>query len=186
MRRVAVALSLLVVLLGACRGNDDKTATDRTLPPPTSAQHVPTTVPAMTSSPISTPAGTAQGELNDVTVGDHDGFTRVVFTFADAVPGYSVKVANPPFVQDGSGKAVTVAGNGHLAVRLVARAHDDAGKPTAPRSVDGPKGGSVSEVQLIGDFEGIVNVVIGTTPKTPAFRTFTLSLPSRLVVDVSD
>jgi hypothetical protein len=120
--------------------------------------------------------------LVGVRVGAHDGFVRVVFTFSNAVPGYSVKSANPPFVQDGSGAHVTVQGIAFLAVRLVARAHDDDGKSTAPSSAG--SAGSVQEVRRTGDFEGVVNYVIGLK-QAGGFRTFTLAYPSRLVLDIA-
>jgi hypothetical protein len=180
MKRVAV---VLFVLLAACNSNDDKRVDSS--PTPTSSPG-PTTTVAFATTAISTPESTEQGELTKVTVGDHDGFTRVVFTFADAVPGYSIKPANPPFVQDGSGKTVKVTGAGHLAVRLIARAHDDTGGSTVAGIVAGPSGGSVTQVSMTGDFEGVVNLVIGTTTQPPSFRSFTLAYPSRLVVDVSD
>ena len=175
MRRVAV---VVFVLLAGC-GNDSggKAAPAATSTTTTTASS------SFSTTAVSTPENSAQGELVDVQVGDHDGFTRVVFRFANAVPGYSVKAADPPFVQDGSGKEIAVEGNGHLAVRLIARAHDDEGKTTVPTTIALPKTSSVRTVALLGDFEGVVNYVIGLSePK--GFKVFTLSAPARLVVDI--
>ena len=177
MRRVAVVLCVLLV---ACSHNADKRP--QSLPTPTSG-HGPTTTTPFATSAISTPRS-AQSQLTNVTAGDHDGFTRVVFTFADAVPGYSLKPASPPFVQDGSGARVAVRGSAFLALRLLARAHDDAGKSAAPVAIAGVSS-TLLEVRRTGDFEGVVNYVLGLNG-AKAFRTFTLAFPSRLVVDIAD
>ena len=169
-----------MLVLVACT-DSDKSETSPTTPP--SANSPTTTVPFGTT-PISTPEASAQGQLIKVAVGDHDGFVRVVFTFSNAVPGYSVKSATPPFVQDGSGKTVTVPGNAFLAVRLIARAHDEDGKSTAPSAIAHSSNGALREVRLLGDFEGVVNYVVGLG-NAGGFRTFTLAFPSRLVLDIA-
>ena len=177
MRRVAVAL---FVLLAACGANNDDSGK---APHASDTTTTTTTASSFSTTAVSTPENSAQGELVDVQVGAHTGFTRVVFRFANAVPGYSVKPAHPPFVQDGSGKDVAVEGDGHLAVRLIARAHDDDGKATVPATIAGPKTSSVRVVALLGDFEGVVNYVIGLSEPT-GFKVFALSSPARLVVDI--
>jgi hypothetical protein len=175
MRRIAFVLALV---LAACGGGD----TDLPGTATTGSQGSTTsTTTAFSSSPVSTPEDSEQGELTDVRVGEHDGFVRVVFTFANLVPGYSVKHAEPPFVQDGSGEEVTVEGDGHIAVRLTARAHDEEGKSSAPAKI--AAGAPLTEVVRLGDFEGVVNYVIGLTATRP-FKVFTLSGPARLVIDI--
>ena len=137
------------------------------------------------NSPVSTPEkNSPQGQLTDVAVGAHAGFVRVVFTFGNVVPGYEVKHAEPPFRDGGQGADHPVTGDGHIAVRLIAVAHDDDGKSTvSDKPIPGPEGSSVTEVVKIDDFEGYVNYVIGTTqPK--GFKVFTLKSPARLVIDI--
>jgi hypothetical protein len=130
---------------------------------------------------VSTPESSAQRELVNLTAGEHEGFVRIVFTFSNLVPGYSVAPAEPPFIQDGSGEEVEVRGDGHLAVRLTARAHDDEGKSSAPVAI--ASNGALQEVRRIGDFEGVVNYVIGLDHARP-FKVFTLKSPARLVIDI--
>lgn len=158
--------------LGACGDESD-------------APSAPTkTTSAYSTTDVSTPENSEQGQLTNVTVGKHDGFTRVVFTFSNLVPGYAVKNAEPPFTQDGSGNVVKVEGVSHLSVRLTARAHDD-GKPTlSTKRIAGPSGGTVTEVVPLGDFEGVVNYVIGTSD-TSGFRVLTLASPARVAVDIA-
>jgi len=179
MKRIVCACLLLVALV-ACSNSKHDTTTATTSASTTSATS--TTAP-FTTTPVSTPETTEQGQLVDVQVGDHAQFARVVFRFSNLVPGYSVRPADPPFVQDGSGKEVTVDGDGHLTVRLIARAHDDNGKSTAPSAIAVPKTSSIRGVVMTGDFEGVVNFVIGTSTPT-GFKVFTLTSPPRLVIDV--
>ncbi|MEY2418576.1 MAG: hypothetical protein QOG90_1256 [Actinomycetota bacterium] len=178
MRRIVVAV---FVLLAACGSNGGKDPV--AVPDVTGATETTNTTAPFTTTEISTPDNTKQAQLVDVQVGEHVGFVRVVFRFSDAVPGYSVRTAEPPFVQDGSGKEVTVDGNGHLAVRLIARAHDDNGKTTVPTAIAFPHTSSIRAVALLGDFEGVVNYAIGLSEPT-GFKAFTLTSPPRLVVDI--
>lgn len=173
MRKLVVVVALLGLV--AC-GNDKTNDTAATATTAVSTR--------FGTTDVSTPEATEQDVLTGVTVGRHDGFVRVVFRFANLVPGYSVKKAGPPFVQDGSGAEVQVSGNGHLELRLVARAHDDQGNPTVTtKRIAGPANTSLTEVVSTGDFEGIVNYVIGTT-EAKDFAVFTLASPPRLVIDV--
>jgi hypothetical protein len=179
-------LFLVVAVLGlvACSNDDGDEPTTTTSVASITTTTAPTPTTAFPNTDVSTPADTEQGQLTNVTVGAHDGFVRVVFTFDNLVPGYAVKKAAPPFVQDASGKEVEVAGEGHLAVRLTARAHDDEGKATVSTGrIAGPKNTSLTEVVFTGDFEGVVNYVIGTTQPT-GFKVFTLTSPARLVIDI--
>lgn len=188
MRKLLVVIALLGLV--ACSNDDDPPSTPTTTTTTdgvgrtTTTTATPTSTSSFPTTDVSTPADTQQGQLTDVTAGAHAGFVRVVFTFGNLVPGHSVKKAEPPFTQDGSGQEVEVAGEGHLAVRLTARSHDDEGKSTVSTArIAGPKNTSVTEIVPTGDFEGVVNYVIGTTgPK--GFRVFTLKSPARLVVDI--
>jgi hypothetical protein len=174
-RRIALAGVLLLGLVGCGhdKSGDNGTAASTT-----------TTAPFGTAD-VSMPTNTPQGILTRVQVGAHSGFTRVVFEFSNTVPGYSIKQAHPPFVQDGSGKTVGVTGDGHLVARLVARAHDDTGTSSVARVVTGPKNSAVTQVVMTGDFEGVVNFVIGTKSQPPSFRLAALASPPRLVIDVA-
>jgi hypothetical protein len=120
--------------------------------------------------------------LTDVRLGAHTGFERVVFEFRDHVPGYAVRYIERPVTEDGSGREVTVAGDSVLSVRLEsAAAHDDAGKTTFNRSLGNPDG-TVKQVSSTGDFEGVLNWVMGVRGR-PKFKVFE-SEGTKLVIDV--
>ncbi len=155
---------------------------------------MPTTgLPGAALTPVSTPPGDngpgLTALLRDVRTGRHDAFERVVFEFAgDVLPGYAVQYVSPPFVADPSGEPVDVAGDAFLAVRMVwASGFDlsgDLGQVyTGPTrlTVGAPV---VAELVQTGDFEAVLNWVIGVNGRRP-FRVSTLVDPVRLVIDVS-
>lgn len=111
--------------------------------------------------------------------GDTD---RVVIEFAAGkLPNWDVRLAAPPFIQDGSGKTVKVAGHAYLAVTLTnADAHTFFAGPTRFSPPGTP---NVTEVVRIGDFEGQVDQVIGLE-NLRRFQVTVLKSPSRLVIDV--
>ncbi len=123
--------------------------------------------------------------LEEIRSARNDGYDRVVFRFSDNVlPGYHLEYVDRPVRQCGSGKAVEVAGDGWLAVRLEpAQAHDERGRATVrerERALDLPV---LRELQSTCDFEGQVEWVLGVASPN-RFRVLELSDPARLVVDV--
>lgn len=115
----------------------------------------------------------------------NDEFDRVVLEFGGgALPGYRVEYVDPPVRQCGSGQPVPLRGEAWLRIRLEpARAHDGRGRATVTersRRVDLP---SLREMQLICDYEGQVEWVLGLDERGP-FRVTELINPSRLVVDL--
>jgi len=189
MKRVLVVIALLGLV--AC-GNDDDgsadttTTTEAASATSTTGTPTSTTLAAFGNTPVSRPDTSPPSVLTDVRLGSHEGFERVVFQFGklDVVPGYKVEHASGPFTQDASGADVAVSGGGHIAVRLSAAAHNEAGQTTyvGPKRIPGR--GSVTEVVMLGDFEGVVSWVIGTTADRP-FRVFSLQNPARVVIDIS-
>lgn len=154
-------------------------------PPPT------TGLPGAGTTPVSTPPGEngpgLTALLSDVRTGRHDGYERVVFEFAgEVLPGSSVRYEAPPFVADPSGEPVAVSGGAFLAVRMAwASGFDlsgDLGQVyTGPtRLVVGAP--VVSELVQTGDFEAVLDWVIGLDGRHP-FRVSTLDDPVRLVID---
>ncbi|MGH9280180.1 MAG: AMIN-like domain-containing (lipo)protein [Acidimicrobiales bacterium] len=113
----------------------------------------------------------------------HDGYDRVVFEFTGPLPGaVSVRYVDR-VIADGSGNAVTVAGQAFLQVRFEeAQAHTDAGAPTVANRTR-PNLPVLTEVVMAGDYEGYVTVALGLTTRAP-FRVLELSNPTRVVVDV--
>ncbi len=130
--------------------------------------------------------------LTDVTVGRHEGFDRVVFTFSgNGVPGYRVEYVDPPIIADGSGEEIDVNGDFFLHVRMEPAAgfNTETGLPTynGPSPISGSSAGTsqIREVERTGDFEAVVGWAIGLSDRV-AFRVDTLTSPSRLVVDVQN
>ena len=191
MRRIVIAVSCLVLLLGAC-GSDKKavstssTTTTRASSPssspsssstPSVATPPPSSVATTTaetcpnrgsSAPRSTPAAQPAALLTKVAVTNAGCRDSVTFTFeqsGSAVPSCKVEYKPGPFAQDGSGKPVTVAGSAFVSVRCApAYGYDfQSGTTTytGPKHITPTGTRHVREVVETGDFEGVLNWVIG-------------------------
>ena len=125
-------------------------------------------------------------EVSDIDVKRGKGFDRFIFYFRGyQVPGYEVKLIEPPILEAGTGQPVEVDGAAFLQVRLTpAQAHDDDdGTPTIKkprRELSLP-----NAVHLVerGDFAGNSIWVIGLNRRA-GYRVMELSRPPRIVVDV--
>jgi hypothetical protein len=191
MRRIAISVSCLVFVLGAC-GSDKKevsaTTTTRTRSTTTS-----TTPPAATPPPTPTAVATTTREtcpnsgtsdarlttsaqpaalLTKVAVTNVDCRDSVTFTFkksGSAVPSCKVEYQPGPFTKDGSGQPVTVAGTAFVSVRCEpAYGYDfesDTTTYTGPEHITPTATRHVREVVETGDFEGVLNWVIGLDAK---------------------
>ena len=122
--------------------------------------------------------------LVDVRAASHPGFDRVVFEFAGGLPDVQSARYVDELRADGAGERVGVAGAAVLELVLSdASAHDEStGEETTPRRLV-PALPNVVEVVRSGDFEGHVSHGIGVVQERP-FTVFTLTGPSRVVVDV--
>lgn len=182
-----VRLLLLVVatlVLGGCSGGDDErpappTVTATTAIPPEGASNETVVVPA-------TIAETAL--LTDVRAARQEGYDRVVFEFANAVPGYEVGYVERPVIADGSGDEVAVEGGAVLRVRMEPALDADLTQESAPRTYTGPNRFSpetdaVVELVRTGGFEAVLAWAVGTDEER-LFRVTTLLDPPRIVVDV--
>jgi hypothetical protein len=116
-----------------------------------------------------------------VRVGSASGYDRFVVEFAGAVPGFKVRPqSSPSLVQDPSGRTVTLQGSSALAVTL----SPSSGQGTYSGPADFTPGyPALREARLMGDFEAVTTWGLGVNG-SGCFRSFTLSSPSRLVVDV--
>ena len=198
----------LIVTLGACGETDDgasnasPTATVTTTPtvtatstatasPPPSAGDPSGVDPLRGAStrPVVVPATNAETVLlTDVRAARHEGFDRVVFEFAEALPGYDIRYVERPVREDGSGRVVAVKGASVLRVRMENALDADLSDPSAPRTYHGPNRFSprtpeVEELVRVGGFEGVLTWVVGVRDQVD-FRVFTLDEPARLVVDL--
>jgi hypothetical protein len=129
-----------------------------------------------------TNAGGSTPQLLQVSVGHHAAYDRVVFRFSGHAPGYSVRYV-PKVLADPSGNPVSLRGNAYLSVTMHSVASAQAGKPAAPQGRQRPLFPELREIAGSGDFEGYVSFGLGLKAKT-GFRTFVLTNPDRLVVDV--
>ena len=126
--------------------------------------------------------------ITDMRVGRHDGFDRVVYEFGGTgTPGWRsgiVATAN----QQGSGDPLAVSGQGILQVLI-----DGSSMPfmtgvepySGPNPLEVENPGVVTEVRDAGVFEGTAQTLIGLTKRDVSYRVYTLSDPTRLVVDVA-
>lgn len=163
---LSTAASVALVVTAAPAGADLGAPTD-------------TSPRTVTRSPSPTP------QLVDVTMGRHAAYDRVVFTFDGDAPGYVVRYVRH-VRGEGSGETIPLRGHANLLVRLTpADAHDGQGQATytGPHRIT-PGYPQLREVAFAGDFEAVVAFGLGLRHKA-GFRVFTLSGPTRIVVDVA-
>jgi hypothetical protein len=120
----------------------------------------------------------------DLRVGEHPHFDRVVIDLRGKIPGYNVRFVRR-LAYDPSGNPVPLQGRRFIAVTLTpANAHDRSGQnlyvgPTL-QQLQMP---SLRGVAFTGDFEAVVSFGLALSHRAP-FRVFTLSSPSRIVIDL--
>lgn len=128
-----------------------------------------------------------QAKLKGIRTGRHDKFDRIVLDMAGPVPNVT-RSWGPVLRSDGSGKLFWLYGCRFLSVRLEpAVAHNNQGESTlqGPRRFRTPALHHVLAVALVSDFEGVVSIGIGAH-KQKKTRVFTLTSPTRVVIDILD
>lgn len=127
-------------------------------------------------------AATPVSTLVAIRAAQHVGFDRVVFEFDGPVPPQSVEFV-PEIIADPSGMPVQMFGAAFLGVTFSsATAHDAADFLTPERTTCGLP--NVIQVVRSGDFEAVLSFGIGLARQRP-FEVFTLSDPSRVVIDIA-
>jgi hypothetical protein len=122
--------------------------------------------------------------LRAVRAASNVGYDRVVFEFADGVPGYHLEYVDKPVRDCGAGDVKPIAGDGWLEVRFYpANAHTEQGEPTVRERELHPALPIVREIERTCDFEAVVTWVIGTASPN-RYKVFELGTPPRLVVDI--
>jgi hypothetical protein len=184
-------------LLAGC-GSAEKQSSATVTQPPTTATQPPTTatqtsqidtLPTASTKPVTVqPTNRDTALLTAVRAARHEGYDRIVFEFANAVPGYDVRYVPAPIHQDGSGEVVAVKGAHLLRVRMGNALDADLTKPSAPQTYTGPRRfdpgmPEVAELVRVGGFEAALTWVAGLRDRVD-FRVTTLQSPPRLVVDV--
>ena len=198
------ALLALALTVGGCGGESKQASSSATQPTTTKTATSTTTTTTQTGTEtnggIDTLAGastkpvtveatnTDTALLDDVRAARHEGYDRVVFQFANDLPGYDVRYVQRPIVEDASGKVVTVKGAYVLRVRMENALDADLTKSTAPRTYKGPTRFTpgtpeVAELVRTGGFEGVLTWAIGLNDQVD-FRVTTVQGPPRLVIDV--
>lgn len=204
MRAAALVLTACAALIAGCGGDDEPQRSAETVPAAETAATTATTAPpaeTVTQPPAADPLAGASEEpavaapentetalLTAVRAGRHEGYDRVVFEFANALPGHDVRYADGPVAADGSGERIAVDGDAVLVVRMENGLDADLSKPDAPMTYTGPQRISpgtptVRELVRVGGFEGVLTWAVGLTGRV-GFRVTTLDGPPRLVVDV--
>jgi hypothetical protein len=116
------------------------------------------------------------------------GFERIVFEFSAPVANYNVRYVSLPVTQDPSDLPVAIQGDSVLQISMGATGLDQSLDPpqqtfTGPYRLKG-QGGSVVELTETGDFEAVLNWVVGVRGQ-PQFRVITDANPNRLIVDIA-
>ena len=152
-------------------------------PSPTPAPDGPP-FPDSTAPQTAEPSGEWDLQLVDVRVGEHDGFDRVVLELSGtATPGWGVAWGDEA-VAEGSGEVVPVGGDRVLTISASGTAMPEPGSYEVPQRLR--PAGDIAEVHVNGWFEGYTQVFAGIGGDERPFRVFTLTGPTRLVVDVAD
>ncbi len=138
-----------------------------------------------TTGPRATPHPGVTATVRGLRAAANAGWDRLVLDFGDGpVPGWKAEYMNRPLTECGSGETVQTGGAAALKVRLdYTQAHDGAGHATL-RQRDLPLNMTVMRrMVIVCDFEGVVEVAIGTASAQP-YRVTELQNPSRLAIDV--
>lgn len=201
-RVVALGSATVVALSLAACGDDDATVPRSATSPSSPATAAPTTPAASPTTPAgidplegastatvtSEPKNTETALLTAVRAARQEGFDRVVFEFANAVPGYRIGYVERPITEDGSGEEVSVSGDAVLEVRMRNASGADLSKEGAPLTYTGPTRitpptPQVTELVRTGDFEATLTWAVGVRDKVD-LRVTTLESPPRLVIDL--
>lgn len=139
-------------------------------------------LPGYRCGTLSGGSSTVHSQITDVRVGQHASFDRFVIEFSThRVPHYQITPkSNTTFALDPSGRSVTLLGSAGQRVVL----HTATGVGTYHGSADFRTGfPQLVEARRLGDFEGYVTWGLGLTHQS-CRRVFTLTNPTRLVIDV--
>lgn len=186
------------LLLAGCGSGAQPSASRSDTPAPTSAS-TPTHSSApsasssrSTSAAVSGPAfmtmgmsgkGASGATVRSIRVAKHEGYDRLVVDLDGRAPAWRASY-QLRFFQDGSGAPVPIRGVSGLQVVLQAQGHDQNYRPTytGPR-ISRSHLPTLKEWAVTGDFEGQFTLGLALN-KRAAYRVFSLSNPTRLVIDV--
>jgi hypothetical protein len=207
-RRAVIAGCCAALVLSACGGSKGAVSTTTSTSETSSSVsssggsstttvELPTTslpcqpIPIPTT-PVTSPTMSSSSLLTAVKQQGDGCVDHVIFDF-DAKgtdpPGYTITYGEPPFVGDGSGAQIAVAGNAFVVVKIKPGYGFDfeTGKPTytGPKNVPVATGNHVKAIVETGDFEGVLTWIIGMDAKRPFSVQATGTPRHQLVVTIS-
>jgi len=139
--------------------------------------------PDFGTGPVSGPgrvAGSGSVSVQQVTVGRHDGYDRVVFRAEGGLPSWEVRYVSQ-ITRDPSDEPVPLRGGADVLVIL--RGTDWTRQPSVQVRLT-PGFPALKEVAGAGEFEGVLSYGLGQATGA-GIRAFALTGPDRLVVDVA-
>lgn len=142
------------------------------------------TATAVTAGTATAAAAPVAPVLTQIRAAHHTGYDRLVFTFEGGVPSQHTVRYVSQVIGDPSGLPVSVVGSAKLLVRFApAAGHNDQGRVTygaTSRTFALP---GIIQVVQAGDFESVLSFGVGVA-RTEHFHVFTLTNPSRVVIDL--
>jgi hypothetical protein len=194
--RLLAATGALLLALTACGGGSSSSNSASTTTSSTNASSSSSTAspeatlrPATggSTTPVSVAPTQPAAHLVAVRTARQETVDRVVFEFADRVPGYRVSYVKKP-VKGTSGQEVPLSEDFVLEFHMQQASgfNQDAGRPTytGPKELKAAGTRAVGEVKQVEDFEAVLTWVAGLKTQAP-FRVSALSSPPRLVIDLS-
>ncbi|WP_213931818.1 AMIN-like domain-containing (lipo)protein [Rhodococcus sp. B50] len=190
--RLALAVTATALVLAGCSAGADQPAPSPAVSVDTPTSSAPETtsadVPRDARDKVSPAGEDAKLTVVDIRTGRHEGFDRVVYELGgEGAPGWRVGYVDEA-IQDGSGNEVAVAGDAVLQVLIDGSAYPfDSGveQYDGPNPVLAEPGGSVVEVNGAGVFEGVTQSFIGVAAHGTPFSVYSLTGPTRVVIDVA-
>lgn len=183
----------VIALLSGCGGDRDGSpaAFEETPSPnrsptasPTAAPDVPPASARGTARSSRNPSDRAYLVLTDVRTGTSDGYVRIVLEFSGpGRPGWVVGYVDEAVV-DGAGTVVDLGGGAVLDVYASGTTWPAPGYYDGPRRLPSSDGDVLDGAYVAGTFEGTTQVLAGIDGDRAPFRVFTLTSPTRLVVDL--
>lgn len=199
-RTLAISsVALAAIALAGCSSTESEpTASSTSITSSTSTQvkaaplaadeDTPTAAPTAQDTQTGTASADAALTIRDMRIGTHDGFDRVVFEFGGTgTPGWRSEIVSTAN-QQGSGNPLAVSGQAILEVMITGSSmpfESGVDPYEGPNPLEAAPGGVVTEVRDAGIFEGTNQTLIGLARPDAAYRVYTLSNPTRLVVDVA-
>jgi hypothetical protein len=192
--RLVLAGLLAVLVLAGCGGyGDDNDGGSTSTTTSTTATTADPLANASTDTVTAEAASDQTALVEAVGMSGHDSYDRIVFTFKNAVPGYTVGYVEKPIVEDGSGAKVDIAGDTVLSIRMEPASGFDLNTGEGVLVYKGPKRIAavatgtkvVQELVRTGDFEAVLTWAAGLPDKVP-FAVSAEDNPPRLVVDVKN